>query len=267
MANSQTELQRGRPAPSAGLTRRARLAARRLLPVAARRAIVRLTRWPPVGLVFFGSLGRLKPISRVWGSDRGLPIDRYYIERFLSAHAADIRGHSLEIKEDLYTTRFGGSRVTRSDILHATEGNPAATIVADLIDGGNLPSDSFDCIILTQTLDFIYDLRAALATLYRILKPGGVLLATVAGISKISREDMDRWGHYWSFTSKSAGRIFEEQFPARHVQVDAYGNVVAAIAFLHGLASEELGPRRLAPHDPDYEVLISIRAVKPGGRQ
>jgi len=237
---------------------------RRTLPPPIRRHIARLALWPPVGLVRFGDLRRLKPISRVWGSDRGLPVDRYYIEHFLAANAGDIRGRVLEIKDDLYTTRFGGRRVVSSDILHSEPGNPAATLIADLTRGDSLPSDAFDCIILTQTLHLIYDVRAALNTLYRILKPGAVLLTTVSGISKISREDMDRWGHSWSFTTSSARLLFEEYFPPANVQVEAHGNVLAAVAFLHGLSSGELRRKELDYCDPDYQVLITVRAVKPG---
>jgi SAM-dependent methyltransferase len=190
--------------------------------------------------VRFGDLRRLKPISRVFGFDRGLCIDRYYIENFLAKHAEDIRGHVLEIGDDTYTRRFGGDRVARSDVLHVQEGNPKATIVADLTCADSIPSDTFDCIIFTQTLQFIYDVRAAIRHLYRILKPGGVLLATFPGISQISRYDMDRWGDYWRFTTLSARRLFEEVFPPGNVTVRAYGNVLAAVAFLHGLSAEEL---------------------------
>jgi SAM-dependent methyltransferase len=241
-------------------------AARRVLPVAARRNIARLLCWPPIGWVRFGNLRRLKPISRYWGSDRGLPVDRYYIEQFLMAHAEDVRGRVLEIKDDLYASRFGGARITALDILHAEAGHPTATLVADLTNAAHLPDAMFDCIILTQTLHLIYDTRAALATLHRILKPGGVLLATVSGISKISREDMDRWGHHWSFTSRSARRLFDEFFAPPHVHVEAHGNVLAAISFLHGLASNELKPAELDFADPDYEVLIAIRAVKEASK-
>jgi SAM-dependent methyltransferase len=195
--------------------------------------------------------------------DRGLPIDRYYIERFLSAHASDVRGHVLEIGSDTYTHRFGRDRVIRSDVLFVAEGNPKATIVADLTSTNHIPSGIFDCILLTQTLQFIYDVRAALKTLYRILKPDGILLATFPGISQISRYDMDRWGDYWRFTSLSSRRLFEEVFPSALVAVEAHGNVLAALTFLHGLAVQELRPEELDFQDPDYEVLIAVRAVKP----
>ena len=149
---------------------------------------------PPLGMANLGSLGRVKPISKDFGFDRGLPVDRYYIENFLACHANDIQGHVLEIKEPLYTYKFGRDRITKSDVLHVEPGNPKATIVADLTNADHLPSNTFDCIILTQTLQFIYDVPAAIKTLYRILKPGGILLLTVSGISQISSEDMERWG-------------------------------------------------------------------------
>ena len=47
-------------------------------------------------------------LSRDFGFDRGTPIDRYYIESFLSTHASDIRGHVLEVADNTYTRRFGG---------------------------------------------------------------------------------------------------------------------------------------------------------------
>jgi SAM-dependent methyltransferase len=241
--------------------------AKTALPGGARRwlrvRLQRWSRWPPVGWARFGGLRRLTPISRVFGFDRGLCIDRYYIERFLSLHASDIQGHVLEIGDDSYTRRFGGNRVTKSDVLHVAAGNPKATIVADLTSANDIPSNTFDCMIFTQTLQFIYEVRDAIRTIYRILRPGGVLLATFSGISQISRYDMDRWGDYWRFTSRSARRLFEETFPATSVVVEPHGNVLAAIAFLHGLAREDLHREELDYRDPDYEVLITVRAVKP----
>jgi SAM-dependent methyltransferase len=208
-------------------------------------------RWPPVGWVRFGGLRRLQPTSRVFGFDRGFCIDRHYIKKFLAAHAQDIQGHVLEIGDDAYTRKFGGEHVTKGDVLHVIEGNPKATIVTDLTCAHHILADTFDCIICTQTLQFIYDVQATLKTLYRILKPGGVLLATFPGISQISRYDMDRWGDYWRFTTLSALRLFEEVFPPEHVTVEAHGNVLTAIAFLHGLAAEELRQEELDYHDPD----------------
>jgi glycosyltransferase involved in cell wall biosynthesis/SAM-dependent methyltransferase len=217
---------------------------------------------PPVGWARFGDLRRLEPLSRVFGYERGLPVDRHYIERFLAARAADLRGRTLEVGDDAYTRRFGGDRVERRDVLHAVAGAPGATFVADLAAGDSLPSDAFDCIVLTQTLHFVYDLRAAVATLHRILRPGGVLLATVPGISQISDDEWSRcW--CWSLTPISARRLFAEVFPAEAVEVEAHGNVLAATAFLQGLCAGELREEELAHRDPSYPLLVTVRAVKP----
>lgn len=212
--------------------------------------------------VHFGDLQRVTPITRSFGFERGLPVDRYYLERFLTAHAEDVHGRVLEFGDNTYTRRFGGEQVTRSDVLHAAEGNPQATIVADLANAGQIPADAFDCVICTQTLQYLYEIRPAIRSLHQILKPGGVLLATVPGISQLSRYDMDRWGEYWRFTSLSARRLFEEVFPGENVAVAAHGNVLTATTFLYGLAVEDLQPDALEHYDPDYELLITLRAVK-----
>jgi glycosyltransferase involved in cell wall biosynthesis/SAM-dependent methyltransferase len=211
--------------------------------------------------VQFGTLRRITPVSQNWGLDRGLPIDRYYVEHFLARHAQDLRGRVLEIEDDMYTRRFGSNCVTSRDVLHVVEGNPRATIVGDLTCAEHIPSHTFDCIILTQTLHLIYDTRAALHTLHRILKPGGILLATFPGITRISHQEWsDSW--FWGFKSASARRLFEEVFAAADVKVQTHGNVLTAVAFLHGLAVEELQQEELDHCDPDYEVLITVRAVK-----
>ena len=245
------------------LVNRIRLLARRHLARETRRRLARLAVWPPVGWVRFGDLRRLKPISSDYGNNRGLEIDRYYIEKFLAEFAGDIHGCVLEIKHDTYTKKYGQNRVTRSDVLHPVEGNPGATIVADLTKADHLPSDCYDAIIFTQTLQVIYDIRTVIATLYRILKPGGVLLATVSGMAQISLDDFDQWGEYWRFTSLSARLLFEEAFSVGNVTAHPYGNVLTAIAFLEGLACEDLKRSELDARDRRYEVLIAIRAVKP----
>jgi len=217
---------------------------------------------PPVGRIRFGDLRRVTPISEWFGFERGLPIDRYYIERFLSEHSEDIRGRVLEIGDSNYTRLFGGDRVTKSDVLHVSEGNPLATFVGDLTRADHIPSKTFDCVILTQTLHLIYDVRSALGTLYRILKPNGVLLLTVPGISQISR---DEWGKswFWNFTSLSIRGLLEEVFPKAGVDIEAHGNVLSATAFLQGISTDELKRTELDFRDPQYEVLITVRASRP----
>lgn len=237
------------------------------MPKGFRRRLLRLatrwSRWPPVGRVRPERLWSVSPVSRDWGFDRGLPVDRYYIQSFLDARREDVRGRVLEIDVDTYTRRYGAERVTQSDVL-SLEPRPGATLVGDLADGSGLPSDAFDCVILTQTLQLVYDVEAAVATLHRLLRPGGVALVTVPGISRMTGDEEGHWGYFWSFTTLSARRLFAERFGADNVEARARGNVLAAVAFLHGLAADEVDREALDHTDSDYEVLVTVRAVKRG---
>ena len=209
-----------------------------------------------------GDLRRVTPVDSGFGLGRGKPVDRHYIEDFLARHRNDIQGRVLEVSEDAYTVRFGGSRVARSDILHVDGTNAAATVIGDLAAENDLPSDTFDCFICTQTLTYIYDVKRAVATIHRMLKPGGVLLATVPGISQMSPYDRDRWGEYWRFTAQSLGRLLGESFGNENVAVDAYGNVLASTAFLQGLCVDDLRRDELDHRDQRYQMLVVGRAVK-----
>lgn len=238
-------------------------AAKRVFPSRLRQWVVRQQRthrlqWPRAGSVEFGDLRRVTPISPIFGMDRGMPIDRHYIERFLAAHRTDIRGRCLELGDAFYITKFGDGKPTQVDVLHYSAGSPDATIIADLTNAPHIPDDTFDCIIFTQSLQMIYDFRAALVTLHRILRPGGVMLLTTHGISKIGRRlGRDDWGEYWHFTSQSVAALLAESCPGAETAVGTQGNVLAATAFLHGLAAEEFSAEELDHLDPDFEVIVT----------
>ena len=208
---------------------------------------------------WLGTMRRTTPLSEGWGYDRGLPIDRHYIEQFLAGCRGDIRGRVLEVKDSSYTNRFGVA-VTESAILDVDPANPHATIVADLAAASAIPDESFDCFVLTQTLQFIYDTRGALCHACRILRPGGILLATVPAVSRIARRPGIA-GDYWRFTLASCEALFGEVFGAGQVRAIAYGNVLATIAFLTGLACEDLTRRELLVQDPYFPLIIAVRAV------
>ena len=210
---------------------------------------------------WLGTLRRTTPISDHWGFDRGTPVDRYYIEHFLEQYRSDIHGRVLEIKDSGYTDRYG-SAVEGVEVLDIDPANPKATIVADLAAAEAVSSDQFDCFILTQTLQLIYNTRAALAHAHRILRPGGVLLVTVPTVSRI----VPRGGvksDYWRFTIASCSSLFGEVFEAEDISVRSYGNVLTAIAFLTGMAAEELSRRELEVNDEYFPLLVTVRAVKP----
>lgn len=224
----------------------------RRLAAAARGAVTRR-----VARVDASALTRTTPVSRRFAMDRGTPIDRYYIERFLRGHASLIRGDVMEIGGAHYARTLGHA-VRSLAVLHAAPGNPEATLVADLADPATLPAAAVDCLICTQTLNFVFDVGRAVEGIARLVRPGGVALITVAGISQISRYDMARWGDYWRFTDAALRRLFAARFDAR---VELHGNVAAAVAFLEGVAVEDLPDRAILDCvDPDYQLTLGVVA-------
>lgn len=200
-----------------------------------------------------------EPVSRVFGMDRGQPVDRYYIERFLASNRALIMGHVLEIGDASYTRMFG-SGALRSEVLRY-EGEPAPGVrIGDLTDLGTLPESEVDLFICTQTLNFIYEVRQAITGIHHVLKPGGHALVTVAGLVQISRYDADRWGDFWRFTPGSAERLFTEVFGEGNVTVGLHGNSYAAACLMKGFATEECDRNLLDQVDADLPVVITIKA-------
>jgi SAM-dependent methyltransferase len=203
-------------------------------------------------------IGRsVRPLSNFYGYDRGTPVDRLYINEFLSAHSADIRGRVLDIGDD-HNSREFGSGVTRTDILYPVE-HPNATVVGNLETGDGIPRDSFDCVLLLETLGVIYDVRRAVQAVHDALVPGGVVLCTANGMSQIERD----WPDYWRFTDRAMQRLFAEAFGEANVTVTARGNVYAATAYLYGASLEEMDRAKLEPHDPRFQVSICVRARRP----
>lgn len=209
-------------------------------------------------------LGKMatSPVSRQFGYDRGTPIDRMYIERFLDENRQYIRGDVMEIAEDTYTHRYGGGNVENAYILHIAGGE--GCIKGDLATGEGIDREFLDCFICTQTFNFIYDIFSACKNLTAALKPGGTALVTVSGILQISRYDMDRWGQYWGFTDKSMEQLFRKSMDGavQEIEIKTYGNVKSAVCYLEGLCAEELTEEELWKQDRDYQVIITCRVTK-----
>jgi hypothetical protein len=216
------------------------------------RRTVRPVRW--------GSLRRVEPVSRGWGSARGRVIDRYYIDSFFEEHRELIRGRVLEVRDPQYTSAFG-TGVTAIDIVDIDPRNAQATIVADLADPGSLPAEAFDCAVVPQTLQFVRDPLEAMANLWRSLAPGGALLITVPSISRVDPAAAadDRW----RFTAAGLDELARRACPDGAVLVRAYGNPLVAVAFLHGVAREELRQRELDAQHALFPILAGAVVKKP----
>lgn len=212
--------------------------------------------------VEFGDLTGTSPLSGRWGRDRGTPLDRYYIERFIASHHADIRGRVLEVREPMYAERFGGGRVSTCDVVDRDATNTRATIVADLRDAPAIADGTYDCIILTQVLQLVDDVPKLLLECARALKPGGSLLATAPTVIRVD-DEAGRDGDYWRLTEASARKLFAGAFPVDAFEVTTFGNVKACAAFLYGVSVEEMNQDELDQVDPLFPLGVSIRAVKP----
>jgi len=249
------------------------LTTRVVLGALARRAQEVLSRWSvhcmerirgrPYPIAFatlpVGDLGRVPAIMRGLARDDGTPIDRYYIEGFLAQNANDIRGRVLEAGETRYTRRFGGARVERSDVLGIEVTSPHLILAGDVAQQGTLPEEAFDCVIVTHALQYVFDTRAAVATLYRALKSGGVLLVTAPGVFQ-SEHTTRTW--YWTFTTATVRRLLEEQFGPDATTVQAHGNAFAAVALLYHVAAEELDVADLTVDHPNYPIVVTARVIK-----
>ena len=230
---------------------------RSIIPSSARDRLRPLLRTRPR----WGNLRRSSPFSERYGYDRGTPVDRYFIAQFLERHRADVRGAVAEIKDSKYTVTFGGDRVNERHVIDLDAANPVATLVADLAQAGALPTRTFDCFILAQTIQYVADPAAALAHAYRSLRPGGSLLLTVPSLARIDPDLGD--DDLWRFTPAGLSRLVASSCPDAQVDVSSYGNLVTAVAFLEGLAAEELTTDELDHCDSSFVVLSCARVVAP----
>ena len=204
-------------------------------------------------------MASLEPLSLDYGFDRGTPIDRHYIDRFLKLHSADIRGTALEVVDAHYCHRLGGTRVTTQHVVDVNPANKGATISGDLCEPDVLPTAMFDCIVLTQLLHTAFDMDSAVRQVRRALKPGGVALITVPGITAVRPGPHHAW--YWSLTADALGRLLAAHFDGSKVEVATFGNLFAATNFLHGAAVEEIDTAKLDRLDAAYPVIVAARAV------
>jgi len=200
----------------------------------------------------------MEAISKKYGYDRGKPVDRYYIEKFIEQHSDDIKGKCLEVTDNHYTVTYGGKKVTQADALDIDTSNKKANLYGDLRDLKDIKDNTYDCLIVTQTYVMIDDYEAAIRESLRVLKPGGVLLATMPCLSPV-------WNikyHHWRFTKASGEYVFGKIAGKENVQVNTYGNTLVGQAFWVGMSMNDLTVKEYQYNDPFFPVIVTIRVVK-----
>lgn len=201
-----------------------------------------------------------RPVSKRFALERGTAIDRIYIESFLKANRDKIQGTVMEIADSRYTKIFG-SNVEQSLMLHLN-GWGKGVIKGSLDTGEGLIPDSVDCLICTQTIQFIYDIHEVVRNIHKLLKPGGTALVTAHCLGQISLYDYHNWGEYWRFTDQSMQKLFEEYFVKDHIVVQSWGNVKTAIAYQYGLCAEDLKEEDFAYQDEQFPVIVTVSVTK-----
>lgn len=204
----------------------------------------------------------IEPVSRQFGTERGMPVDRVYIERFLEENKGYIRGQVLEIEDNSYTKRFGKDHVCRSMVMDVSSRGKGITFNGNLETGEGIREQIADCFILTQTLMYIFDLKSAAHNIGRILKPGGVALVTCSGISQNSMRCMDHYGCYFNFNEVALGRIFEKEDSLQIVRTVSYGNAKTVSAHLNGLCREDLRQEDFEADDRYYPLIVGAVVKK-----
>jgi hypothetical protein len=201
----------------------------------------------------WGNLRRTRPFSESYGFERGTPIDRHYLHRFLDQHRDVITGDVLEVQNTAYTMRFGHDlkRTETFDIVPQF----APTYLCDLADADTiLPTEAYDCLLLPNTLQHLRRLDACLRNAFRVVRPGGAILASAAGFVPLTADA----GDYWRLSPAGWREQIASVWAGADVEIAGHGSCLTAVAAQLGLALEELSDADLDAHDPRYPVLTTI---------
>jgi SAM-dependent methyltransferase len=225
-------------------------AARRFLP---RGTLVRLrTIVRGLGVPFWGNLRRLHPFSNYYGFERGTPVDRYYLDRFLASQAHCVRGDVLEIQAPAYVKKYGSDVRASHSVDINGDFNP--TYVCDLAAADIIPSDRYDCFLLPNTLCVLRDIRNCMRHMLRVVKPGGVVLATTAAMGPLQADGSD----FWRMSAQGWRELAGDVWAGHDWHIEGHGNCLAVMAATLGLAQEELTKRELEYQDDRYPVLVTL---------
>ena len=217
-----------------------------------------LTRGMPIPR--WGNLRRVRPFSDRFGFERGMAVDRFYLHRFLDQYRHLITGRVLEIQSDDYTRIYGSALTATDSVDIVTTFNANPTYLTDLaLADGVIPSASYDCFLLPNTLCVLRDLEGCLRQALRVIKPGGVILAASAGLVPLTGDYPD----YWHLSGDGWREVAARTWPGCEIRIEQHGNCLTAVAAMLGLALEELKPAEFEYDDPRFPVLVTLYCRRP----
>jgi len=210
------------------------------------------------GLPRWGNLRRTTPFSTTFGFERGQPIDRYYLHRFLASHRDLITGDVLEVQGTSYAERFG-QNLSRADSFDI-EPRFTPTYLCDLAHCADvIPDRAYDCLLLPNALPHFRELDRCLAHALRVVRPGGTILASVAGLLPLTGDAPE----YWRLTPDGWRQKLGAAWAGAALEIAGHGNCLSAVAAQLGLALEELTEAELDVQDPRFPVLTTILCRVP----
>ena len=206
----------------------------------------------------WGNLRRTIPFSATLRI-RARPADRSVLSApFPERASRRITGDVLEVQS---TELHGALRphLTRTDSFDIEPRfNP--TYLCDFAHcGGVIPDRAYDCLLLPNTLPHFRELDRCLAHALRVVRPGGTILASAAGLLPLTGDVPE----YWRLTPDGWREKLGAAWPGATLEIAGHGNCLAAMAAQLGLALEELTDAELEVHDPRFPVLTTIAARLP----
>lgn len=195
------------------------------------------------------------PFDRDFGDSRGTPVGRYYVEKFLRENADQVRGRCLEFGDPRYKSYFPAAE--KYEVVSIKPG-PGVDYVCDIHDPKGLPEGEYDSIVCTQVFEHLARPELAAQSLYRLLKPGGVLLLTAPFLNPVHGLPLD----FRRFTPNALELILQDAGLVVD-SIDFGGNSNVSLGSMLGMVQEDFTTKELEIKDPVYPYNCLIRAHRP----
>jgi SAM-dependent methyltransferase len=208
----------------------------------------------PVGRIDFGDFRGRLPFCPQFGSFRGTPIDRYYLDKFILEIREKVTGKTLEVggkreNHQLYDFRKASPYLTMD-----LEGK-GLDIVADAHDTNAVAENSLDSIVIFNVLEHCERPWVVVGNIHRWLKDGGQVFCMVPNAQRVHRLPKD----FWRILPDAMDSLFSG-FAQRQLYV--YGNPLTVVAAHVGISAEELTTAELDDFHESYPIATCIHAHK-----
>ena len=155
-------------------------------------------------------------------------VRRYFIDQFFFSKRNLINGKVIDIGGKKIKKRglFDISEFSKDITYVNIEKNDKPDILADA-SSIPLPNESFDTAIMGELLEHVPDPLAVLKEAYRLLKPNGIVLATVPFMYPIHADPFD-YGRY----TESFWKRAKDLVGFKKIEIEKQGSMFAVLALM-----------------------------------